>query len=251
VKQQVEEVIGIDATDAVEISAKTGMGIEDVLEAIVQQLPAPQEGDRNAPLKAMLVDSWYDSYLGVIVLVRVIDGVLKKGQTIRMMGTGAKYPVERTGVFTPKMLQVDELGPGELGFITASIKEVADTRVGDTITEERRPTQDMLPGFKPAQPVVFCGLFPVDAADFEDLRAAMGKLRLNDASFSYEMETSAALGFGFRCGFLGLLHLEIIQERLEREFNLDLITTAPSVVYRLQMTDGTEKELHNPADMPD
>lgn len=251
VKQQVEEVIGIDATNAVEISAKTGIGIEDVLEAIVQHLPAPQEGDRNAPLKAMLVDSWYDSYLGVIVLVRVIDGVLKKGQTIRMMGTGAKYPVERTGVFTPKMLQVDELGPGELGFITASIKEVADTRVGDTITEERRPTQDMLPGFKPAQPVVFCGLFPVDAADFEDLRAAMGKLRLNDASFSYEMETSAALGFGFRCGFLGLLHLEIIQERLEREFNLDLITTAPSVVYRLQMTDGTEKELHNPADMPD
>lgn len=251
VKQQVEEVIGIDATNAVEISAKTGMGIEDVLEAIVQQLPPPQEGDRDAPLKAMLVDSWYDTYLGVIVLVRVIDGVLKKGQTIRMMGTGAKYPVERTGVFTPKMLQVDELGPGELGFITASIKEVADTRVGDTITDERRPTQDMLPGFKPAQPVVFCGLFPVDAADFEDLRAAMGRLRLNDASFSYEMETSAALGFGFRCGFLGLLHLEIIQERLEREFNLDLITTAPSVVYRLQMTDGTEKELHNPADMPD
>ncbi|MBV2144168.1 translation elongation factor 4 [Falsochrobactrum sp. TDYN1] len=251
VKSQVEEVIGIDASDAVEISAKTGLGIEDVLEAIVQKLPAPKEGDRNAPLKAMLVDSWYDSYLGVIVLVRVIDGVLKKGQTIRMMGTGAKYPVERTGVFTPKMVQVSDLGPGELGFITASIKEVADTRVGDTITEERRPTQNMLPGFKPAQPVVFCGLFPVDAADFEDLRAAMGKLRLNDASFSYEMETSAALGFGFRCGFLGLLHLEIIQERLEREFNLDLITTAPSVVYRLKMTDGTEKELHNPADMPD
>ncbi|PWL17223.1 elongation factor 4 [Falsochrobactrum shanghaiense] len=251
VKSQVEEVIGIDASDAVEISAKTGLGIDDVLEAIVHKLPAPKEGDRSAPLKAMLVDSWYDSYLGVIVLVRVIDGVLKKGQTIRMMGTGAKYPVERTGVFTPKMVQVDDLGPGELGFITASIKEVADTRVGDTITEERRPTTNMLPGFKPAQPVVFCGLFPVDAADFEDLRAAMGKLRLNDASFSYEMETSAALGFGFRCGFLGLLHLEIIQERLEREFNLDLITTAPSVVYRLKMTDGTEKELHNPADMPD
>ncbi|AIJ59002.1 translation elongation factor 4 [Brucella abortus] len=251
VKQQIEEVIGIDASDAVEISAKTGLGIEDVLEAIVNKLPAPKDGDRNAPLKAMLVDSWYDSYLGVIVLVRVIDGVLKKGQTIRMMGTGAKYPVERTGVFTPKMVQVDDLGPGELGFITASIKEVADTRVGDTITEDRRPTENILSGFKPAQPVVFCGLFPVDAADFEDLRGAMGKLRLNDASFSFEMETSAALGFGFRCGFLGLLHLEIIQERLEREFNLDLITTAPSVVYRLNMTDGTHKELHNPADMPD
>ena len=251
VKQQIEEVIGIDASQAVHISAKTGLGIEDVLEAIVTQLPAPKEGDRNAPLKAMLVDSWYDSYLGVIVLVRVIDGVLKKGQTIRMMGTGAKYPVERTGVFTPKMVQMDELGPGELGFITASIKEVADTRVGDTITEDRRPTDKMLPGFKPAQPVVFCGLFPVDAADFEDLRGAMGKLRLNDASFSFEMETSAALGFGFRCGFLGLLHLEIIQERLEREFNLDLITTAPSVVYRLNMIDGSQKELHNPADMPD
>lgn len=251
VKQQIEEVIGIDASDAVEISAKTGLGIEDVLEAIVNKLPAPKEGDRNAPLKAMLVDSWYDSYLGVIVLVRVIDGVLKKGQTIRMMGTGAKYPVERTGVFTPKMVQVDDLGPGELGFITASIKEVADTRVGDTITEDRRPTENILSGCKPAQPVVFCGLFPVDAADFEDLRGAMGKLRLNDASFSFEMETSAALGFGFRCGFLGLLHLEIIQERLEREFNLDLITTAPSVVYRLNMTDGTHKELHNPADMPD
>ncbi|PJR94869.1 translation elongation factor 4 [Brucella intermedia] len=251
VKQQIEEVIGIDAAQAVHISAKTGLGIEDVLEAIVTRLPAPKEGDRNAPLKAMLVDSWYDSYLGVIVLVRIIDGVLKKGQTIRMMGTGAKYPVERTGVFTPKMVQVDELGPGELGFITASIKEVADTRVGDTITEDRRPTEKMLSGFKPAQPVVFCGLFPVDAADFEDLRAAMGKLRLNDASFSFEMETSAALGFGFRCGFLGLLHLEIIQERLEREFNLDLITTAPSVVYRLNMQDGSQKELHNPADMPD
>ena len=251
VKQQIEEVIGIDAAQAVHISAKTGLGIEDVLEAIVTQLPAPKEGDRNAPLKAMLVDSWYDSYLGVIVLVRIIDGVLKKGQTIRTMGTGAKYPVERTGVFTPKMVQVDELGPGELGFITASIKEVADTRVGDTITEDRRPTNKMLSGFKPAQPVVFCGLFPVDAADFEDLRAAMGKLRLNDASFSFEMETSAALGFGFRCGFLGLLHLEIIQERLEREFNLDLITTAPSVVYRLNMQDGSQKELHNPADMPD
>ncbi|MBC8716818.1 MULTISPECIES: translation elongation factor 4 [Brucella/Ochrobactrum group] len=251
VQSQIEEVIGIDASKAVMISAKTGLGIADVLEAIVEQLPPPKEGDRNAPLKAMLVDSWYDSYLGVIVLVRVIDGVLKKGQTIRMMGTGAKYPVERTGVFTPKMVQMDELGPGELGFITASIKEVADTRVGDTITEDRRPTEKALSGFKPAQPVVFCGLFPVDAADFEDLRSAMGKLRLNDASFSFEMETSAALGFGFRCGFLGLLHLEIIQERLEREFDLDLITTAPSVVYRLNMQDGSQKELHNPADMPD
>ncbi|WP_435657770.1 translation elongation factor 4 [Brucella pituitosa] len=251
VQSQIEEVIGIDASKAVMISAKTGLGIPDVLEAIVEQLPPPKEGDRNAPLKAMLVDSWYDSYLGVIVLVRVIDGVLKKGQTIRMMGTGAKYPVERTGVFTPKMVQVEDLGPGELGFITASIKEVADTRVGDTITEDRRPTEKALSGFKPAQPVVFCGLFPVDAADFEDLRSAMGKLRLNDASFSFEVETSAALGFGFRCGFLGLLHLEIIQERLEREFDLDLITTAPSVVYRLNMQDGSQKELHNPADMPD
>ena len=251
VKEQVEDVIGIDASDAVEISAKSGLGIPDVLEAIVTRLPAPKEGDRNAPLKAMLVDSWYDTYLGVIVLVRIIDGVLKKGQTIRMMGTGAKYPVERVGVFTPKMVAVEDLGPGELGFITASIKEVADTRVGDTITEDKRPTANMLTGFKPAQPVVFCGLFPVDAADFEDLRAAMGKLRLNDASFSFEMETSAALGFGFRCGFLGLLHLEIIQERLEREFNLDLIATAPSVVYRMNMLDCSVKELHNPADMPD
>ena len=251
IREQVEEVIGIDASQAVLISAKTGLGIPDVLEAIVNQLPPPREGDRSKPLKAMLVDSWYDSYLGVIVLVRIIDGVLKKGQTIRMMGTGAKYPVERTGVFTPKMLAVDELGPGEFGFITASIKEVADTRVGDTITEDKRPTDSILPGFKPAQPVVFCGLFPVDAADFEDLRAAMGRLRLNDASFSFEMESSAALGFGFRCGFLGLLHLEIIQERLEREFDLDLIATAPSVVYKLNMTDGTQKELHNPADMPE
>ncbi|AGF75221.1 translation elongation factor 4 [Bartonella vinsonii] len=251
VKEQVEDVIGIDTSEAVEISAKTGIGVPDVLEAIVTQLPSPRTGDVNKPLKAMLVDSWYDSYLGVIVLVRVIDGVLKKGQTIRMMGTGAKYPVERVGVFTPKMVHVDELGPGEIGFITASIKEVADTRVGDTITEERRPCEEALSGFKPAQPVVFCGLFPIDAADFEDLRAAMGKLRLNDASFSFEIETSAALGFGFRCGFLGLLHLEIIQERLEREFNLDLIATAPSVVYRMNMNDGSVKELHNPADMSD
>ncbi len=233
------------------ISAKSGIGIPDVLEAIVHQLPPPKSGDPAAPLKAMLVDSWYDPYLGVIVLVRVIDGVLKKGMTIRMMEAGAKYLVDRTGVFTPKILNVDDLGPGEVGFITAQIKEVADTSVGDTITEDRRPTEHALPGFKPAQPVVFCGLFPVDAADFEDLRAAMGKLRLNDASFSYEMETSAALGFGFRCGFLGLLHLEIIQERLEREFNLDLIATAPSVIYKIDQIDGTTIELHNPADMPD
>ncbi|GLQ39855.1 elongation factor 4 [Rhizobium albus] len=251
IKAQIEEVIGLDTADAVEISAKTGLGVENVLEAIVKRLPPPKGGDRNDPLKALLVDSWYDSYLGVIVLVRVLDGHLKKGQIIRMMGTDAKYTVERVGVITPKMVTVEELGPGEIGFITGSIKEVADTRVGDTITEDKRPTSTMLPGFKPAQPVVFCGLFPVDAADFEDLRAAMGKLRLNDASFSFEMESSAALGFGFRCGFLGLLHLEIVQERLEREFDLDLIATAPSVVYKLSMTDGTERELHNPADMPD
>ncbi|WP_412057230.1 translation elongation factor 4 [Bartonella sp. DGB2] len=251
IQEQIEDVIGIDASDAVLISAKTGLGIAEVLEAIVTRLPAPTTGKREAPLKAMLVDSWYDVYLGVIVLVRVVDGELKKGQTIRMMGTGARYPVEHVGVFTPKMTTVESLGPGELGFITASIKEVADTRVGDTITEDRRPTAGMLEGFKPAQPVVFCGLFPVDAADFDDLRTAMGKLRLNDASFSFEMESSAALGFGFRCGFLGLLHLEIIQERLEREFQLDLIATAPSVIYRMVMQDGTVKELHNPADMPD
>ncbi|WEX09379.1 translation elongation factor 4 [Chelativorans sp. AA-79] len=251
VKAQIEDVIGLDASDALMISAKTGLGVDEVLEAIVKRLPPPREGTADAPLKALLVDSWYDAYLGVIVLVRVIDGVMKKGQTIRMMGTGAKYPVERVGVMTPKMVLVDSLGPGEIGFITASIKEVADTRVGDTITEDKRSTAKALPGFKPAQPVVFCGLFPVDAADFEDLRAAVGRLRLNDASFSYEMETSAALGFGFRCGFLGLLHLEIIQERLSREFDLDLIATAPSVVYRMNLTDGTTVELHNPADMPD
>ncbi|NBJ10590.1 translation elongation factor 4 [Microvirga arsenatis] len=250
IKEQIEEVIGIDASEAVPISAKTGINIEGVLEAIVRKLPPPK-GDKEAPLKAMLVDSWYDAYLGVVVLVRIIDGTLRKGQTIKMMGTGATYGVDKVGVFRPKMTDVDVLGPGEVGFLTASIKEVADTRVGDTITDERKPTAEALPGFKPVQPVVFCGLFPVDAADFENLRAAMGKLRLNDASFTYEMETSAALGFGFRCGFLGLLHLEIIQERLEREFNLDLISTAPSVVYNLRMTDGTVKELHNPADMPD
>ena len=250
IKQQIEDVIGLDASDAVMISAKTGLGIEDVLEAIVHRLPAP-EGDPDATLKAMLVDSWYDAYLGVMVLVRVIDGSLKKGQRIRMMGTGAVYDVDRVGVMTPKLLIKDELLPGEIGVFTASIKEVADTRVGDTITDDRKPTTQALPGFKPAQPVVFCGLFPVDAADFEDLRSAMGKLRLNDASFSFEMETSAALGFGFRCGFLGLLHLEIIQERLEREFDLDLIATAPSVVYEMTLTDGSKIELHNPADMPD
>jgi len=251
VKAQIEEVIGLDASQAVEISAKTGFGIEDVLEAIVHQLPAPAEGDRDKPLKALLVDSWYDVYLGVIVLVRVVDGELRKGQVVRMIGTDAKYTIERVGVITPKLETVESLGPGEIGFITASIKEVADTRVGDTITEDKRRTQTPFPGFKPAQPVVFCGLFPVDAADFEDLRSAVGKLRLNDASFSYEMESSAALGFGFRCGFLGLLHLEIIQERLEREFDLDLIATAPSVVYTLQMRDGSKMDLHNPADMPD
>ncbi|EIM27547.1 translation elongation factor 4 [Microvirga lotononidis] len=250
IKEQIEEVIGIDASDAVPISAKTGLNIEGVLEAIVQKLPPPK-GDPDAPLKALLVDSWYDAYLGVVVLVRIVDGTMKKGQTIKMMGTGATYGLDRVGVFNPKMTELAQLGPGEVGFFTASIKEVADTRVGDTITDERKPTAEALPGFKPVQPVVFCGLFPVDAADFENLRGAMGKLRLNDASFSYEMETSAALGFGFRCGFLGLLHLEIIQERLEREFNLDLISTAPSVVYHLRMRDGSVKELHNPADMPD
>jgi len=250
VKQQIEDVIGIDASDAIPISAKTGVGIPDVLEAIVTQLPAPK-GDRNATLKALLVDSWYDVYLGVIVLVRIVDGTLKEGDTIKMMGTGASYGVDRVGVFTPKKVEVKELGPGEIGFFTASIKEVADTRVGDTITDARKPVAEPLPGFKPAIPVVFCGLFPVDAAAFEELRAAMGKLRLNDASFSFEMETSAALGFGFRCGFLGLLHLEIIQERLEREFNLDLIATAPSVIYKMTLTNGTQIEIHNPVDMPD
>ncbi|PWB95506.1 translation elongation factor 4 [Methylosinus sporium] len=250
IRQQIEDVIGLDAADAVLISAKTGIGIPDVLEAIVTRLPPPQ-GDEEAPLKAMLVDSWYDAYLGVVVLVRVIDGRMRKGQKILMMGTNAHYEIDKIGVFKPKMLDVASLGPGEVGFITAQIKQVADTRVGDTITEDKKQCAEPLPGFKPAQPVVFCGLFPVDAADFEDLRAAIGKLRLNDASFSYEMETSAALGFGFRCGFLGLLHLEIIQERLRREFDLDLIATAPSVVYKIKLTNGEEIELHNPADMPD
>ncbi|MFZ5617826.1 MAG: translation elongation factor 4, partial [Pseudomonadota bacterium] len=250
VRAQIEDVIGIDASGALEISAKTGVGIDDVLEAIVTRLPAPK-GDAKASLKALLVDSWYDSYLGVVVLVRVVDGVMRKGMRIRLMGTNAAYTVEQVGVQTPKKIPIAELGPGEIGYITAAIKEVADTRVGDTITDDRAPTAEMLPGFKPSQPVVFCGMFPVDAAEFEDLREAMGKLRLNDASFHFEMETSAALGFGFRCGFLGLLHLEIIRERLEREFSIELITTAPSVNYRIFLTDGSMRELHNPADLPD
>ncbi len=248
--EQIEDVIGIDATDAVMISAKTGIGIADVLEAIVTRLPAP-EGDADAPLKAMLVDSWYDPYLGVVVLVRVIDGVLKKGDKIKMLATNASYPVDRVGVFKPEMQPIDKLGPGEMGFLTASIKQVRDTRVGDTITHEKKGVEEALPGFKPAQPVVFCGLFPVDTALFEDLRESIEKLALNDASFSYETESSAALGFGFRCGFLGLLHLEVIRDRLEREYDIDLITTAPSVIYKVYLRDGTIVELHNPADMPD
>jgi len=250
VAEQIEDVIGIDATGAILVSAKTGEGIHETLEAIVNELPAPK-GDRAAPLKAMLVDSWYDAYLGVIVLVRIIDGVLKKGDRIRMLNTNAVYPVDRIGVFRPQMEQIDALGPGEMGFLTASIKQVRDTRVGDTITHEKKGCADPLPGFKPAQPVVFCGLFPVDNAEFEDLREAIAKLSLNDASFSSEMETSAALGFGFRCGFLGLLHLEVIRDRLEREYDIDLITTAPSVIYHVYLRDGTMMELHNPADMPD
>ena len=250
VKEQIEDVIGIDASDAIPISAKSGLGIPDVLEAIVTRLPAPK-GDRAAPLKAMLVDSWYDAYLGVVVMVRVMDGVMRKGDRIRMMQTGALYGIDKLAVLKPQMVDIAELGPGEIGVLTASIKQVRDTRVGDTITHERRGCAEPLPGFKPAQPVVFCGLFPVDAADFEALRDAIEKLSLNDASFSSEMETSAALGFGFRCGFLGLLHLEVIRDRLEREYDLDLITTAPSVVYHLHMKDGEIRELHNPADMPD
>ena len=250
VRQQIEDVIGLDAHDALEISAKTGRGVEEVLEAIVSRLPPPK-GDAHAPLKALLVDSWYDAYLGVVVLVRIFDGVLAKGSRIRLMSTGAAYQIDRVGIFRPKQEMRDRLGPGEIGFFTASIREVADTRVGDTVTGEKRGATAPLAGFKPAQPVVFCGLFPVDASEFEALREAVGRLRLNDASFSYEMETSAALGFGFRCGFLGLLHLEIIRERLEREFDLDLIATAPSVIYRIYLTDGTMTELHNPADMPE
>jgi GTP-binding protein LepA len=250
VKQQIEDVIGLDASDAVLVSAKSGLGVPDVLEAIVTRLPPPK-GDRDAPLKALLVDAWYDPYLGVVVLVRVFDGQLRLGQKIKTLQTQAVYQVDKIGVFRPKQTEIDVLGPGEIGFITASIKDVADAAVGDTLTDEKRPTAHALPGFREVQPVVFCGLFPVDAADFEDLRAAVGRLRLNDASFTYEMETSAALGFGFRCGFLGLLHLEIIQERLSREFDLDLIATAPSVVYKITLTNGEVVELHNPADMPD
>ena len=250
VAEQIEDVIGIDASDAIHVSAKTGIGIKETLEAIVHRLPAPT-GDETAPLTAMLVDSWYDSYLGVVVLVRIMNGRLKKGDQIKMMQTGARYGVDRIGVFRPSMQTVESLGPGEIGFITASIKQVRDTRVGDTITHEKKGTDKPLPGFKPAQPVVFCGLFPVDSAEFEDLRDAIEKLALNDASFSFEMETSAALGFGFRCGFLGLLHLEVIRDRIEREYDIDLITTAPSVVYHVYMKDGSMIELHNPADMPD
>ncbi|PZF78726.1 elongation factor 4 [Aestuariivirga litoralis] len=250
VRQQIEDVIGIDASDAIPISAKTGVGVPDVLEAIVHRLPAPK-GDRSKPLKALLVDSWYDPYLGVVVLVRIIDGVMKKGQKVRLVSTNAVYQLERVGVSRPKKETVDELGPGEIGFFTASIKQVADTRVGDTIVDEKNMDVVPLPGFRPAQSVVFAGFFPVDAARFEELREAMGKLRLNDASFTYDMETSAALGFGFRCGFLGLLHLEIVRERIEREFNVDIITTAPSVIYKVNLRDGSHLDLHNPADLPD
>jgi GTP-binding protein LepA len=250
VKEQIEDVIGLDTSDAIEVSAKTGLNVKAVLEALVQRLPAPK-GDRDKPLQAMLIDSWYDSYIGVMALVRVREGVLKKGQKIKLMQTGAVHLVEQVGAFTPKLTELPEIGPGEIGFMSASIKTVADCQVGDTITEEKRPCAAPLAGFKPSIPVVFCGLFPVDASDYPDLRDSLEKLRLNDASFSFEPETSAALGFGFRCGFLGLLHLEIIQERLEREFDLDLITTAPSVVYHINLTNGKQIELHNPADMPD
>ena len=250
VRKEIEDVIGLDASEAVLASAKSGIGIAEVLEAIVTKIPPPG-GDENAPLKAMLVDSWYDPYLGVVILVRVIDGVIRKGLQVMFMAGGTEHLIDRVGCFTPKIEQLPELGPGEIGFITAQIKEVAQAKVGDTITTVKNGAKQALPGFKEVQPVVFCGLFPVDAADFEKLRESIGKLRLNDASFSFEMESSAALGFGYRCGFLGLLHLEIIQERLSREYDLDLITTAPSVVYRIHMRDGTIKEMHNPSDMPD
>ena len=250
VRSQIEEVIGLDASNAIEASAKSGIGIDDVLEALVERLPAPT-GDGDAPLKAMLVDSWYDPYLGVMTLVRIKDGVLKKGMKVRMMATGAAHHIERVGTFSPKPVLVDSLGPGEIGFINAGIKTVSDAKVGDTITDDRRPAEEPLAGFKPSISVVFCGLFPLDAGEFSDLREALERLSLNDSSFSFEAETSAALGFGFRCGFLGLLHMEIIRERLNREFNLELITTAPSVVYRINMTDGSTIELHNPADMPE
>ncbi|HRK95468.1 MAG TPA: translation elongation factor 4 [Rhodospirillales bacterium] len=250
ITRQIEEVIGLDASHALHVSAKTGVGVPALLEALVERLPPPV-GDETAPLKALLVDSWYDPYLGVIILVRVRDGMLRRGARVRMMASGATHQVDQVGIFTPKPQQVEALGPGEMGFITAGIKAVADTDVGDTITEDRKPAAEPLPGFKPSMPVVFCGLFPTDAAEFEDLRESLGKLRLNDSSFHFEPEMSAALGSGFRCGFLGLLHLEIIQERLSREFTLDLIATAPSVVYRVHLTDGTMREIHNPADMPD
>ena len=250
IRSQIEDVIGIDASEAIEVSAKTGLNIDQLLEAIVSKLPAPK-GDGAKPLKALLVDSWYDSYLGVVVLVRVIDGELKKGDRIKMMAADASYQVDRVGIFTPKKEGVERLGPGEVGFLTAAIKQVADTQIGDTITTEKGGTTEPLSGFKPVLQVVFCGFFPADAAEFESLRDGLGRLHLNDASFTYEMETSAALGFGFRCGFLGLLHLEIVRERIDREFGIDLIATAPSVVYRLHMNDGKMKELHNPADMPD
>ncbi|MBZ0324938.1 MAG: translation elongation factor 4 [Alphaproteobacteria bacterium] len=250
VKRQIEDVIGLDASGAVMISAKTGLGVTDVLEAIVSRLPPPK-GDPAAPLKALVVDSWYDAYLGVVILIRVKDGRIAKGKKLRLMSTGAEHPVERVGVFTPKPVIADALAAGEIGFITAGIKSVADCRVGDTLTEVGRPAAAPLPGFKPSVPVVFCGLFPADSADYERLRDSLAKLALNDASFNYQAESSAALGFGFHCGFLGLLHLEIIQERLEREFDLDLVTTAPSVVYRIHLRDGAVRELHNPADMPD
>jgi len=251
IKQQIEDVIGLDCSDALMISAKTGLGIEDVLEAIVTRLPAPPQKDAAVALRALLIDSWYDTYLGVIILVRVFEGTIKKGLKIRMMSNGAAHVVEQVGVFTPKKVAVDSLSPGEVGFIITGIKQVADTNVGDTITEERRPAEAPLPGFRPIQPVVFCGLYPTDTGEFEHLKASIAKLHLNDASFQYEQESSSALGLGFRCGFLGMLHLEIIQERLEREYDVDLVTTAPSVVYRLALTDGREIELHNPADMPD
>ncbi|AOX19052.1 translation elongation factor 4 [Kozakia baliensis] len=250
VRTQIEDVVGIPADDAVEVSAKTGLNIEGVLEALVTRLPPPK-GDENAPLQALLVDSWYDPYLGVIILIRVMNGKVKRGDRIRMMQAGSTYHVDQVGVFLPKMSPVEELGPGEMGYINAAIKTVADVAVGDTVTLDRQPAEKPLAGFKPSIPVVWCGLFPVDADDFDKLRDSLAKLRLNDASFHFEAETSAALGFGFRCGFLGLLHLEIIQERLSREFNLDLIATAPSVVYKMHLTDGTQEELHNPADMPD
>ena len=250
VKAQIEDVIGLPADNAIAVSAKTGMGIEEVLETIVTDLPPPTGADAS-PLKALLVDSWYDPYLGVMTLIRVRDGIIKKGMKIRMMASGAVHTVERVGVFGPKPTAVDQLGPGEIGFINAGVKTVSDAKVGDTITDDRRPCTEPLAGFKPSVPVVFCGLFPIDAADFSGLREALEKLSLNDSSFSFEAETSAALGFGFRCGFLGLLHMEVIRERLSREFNLDLISTAPSVVYQLTMTDGSKLDMHNPADMPE